>query len=801
MPDAPQDRMNPQEFVQRRWRAHRDAFRVGPFDPEGGGAGFMAVDRGDVPPSFVVVAATPDGIRSLRGSLADDQQAREPLSNLARNALSGNIPAQPVPMDESLALLGLGGGGPGKLAQTSVRRFADGLGDVRISARLPRAGLEASETKRFDEFGLGAIRAQLNPDALRAVAAVPGVRWRDYGFYTADGKLGDVRRAAAASFPLFAAYMVDRISIRRAIDGQVGELERMEAFLRSPEYEAKLDTPQERGGVTKTQREWMAADGRDPYAPPQLSEKVVRQMLQASFGVRSDPAQPDKPQPVVPNHVFANLRGVDWPTGGVPLERIVAALAELPPDWFPKKREDWDAFCDLTATVGRLLPSLTGTPLRTLYENCAGKWDELRLRIVTAYVDTRPPEGTSDADAAVLEAGVDWEALAKLPRDKLEAGAIAAFERLEGLSGNISQEVIVPWIVRRVAPDVSQEYLRNACFEVSEMAEVFARKVLLPLAANEARERDGRQQFPLAHQHHVIANKVAASILLPGKSMVRLMEMARAYANRSVEIGGAGADELPERTEEDERKEREAIQAAMEAATMAVIGIDPNSPIPADGWAPLAPVARAPNGVYIVPLTEPGHLQDEGRGYSGNSGRNKDNSAGLSICVGGGGYAGLCQRDGQHIVSFRVEGGTSGAPYTRLSCMQVGPIKQGSTELKCLQHRGQANGAVPERSERAWEWYKEQFKTGALVLNYDGVRSRLASARAAQVDEVALACGYDWRDRDRIYKAMSPWGPFVGKKHRKMGVDQFAADPDINTIIQAIDPRLDRSTPVPGRRL
>lgn len=791
MPEAPQDRMNAQEFAQRRWRSHRDVFRVGAFDPGNGATGFMAVDRSQAPPAFVLLMATPDGIRSLRGDLRDDAEAKASLQLLANDILGGNIHSRPMLLDETLRVFGLGAAGAGQLAQLSVERYFTGLADPRITARLPRASLESSETKRFDQSGLGAIRAQLKPEALAAVGAVAGVRWRDYGFYAADGRVGEVRRAAAAAFPLFAAYMVDRISIRRAIDAQVADLERMAEFLRSPEYEAKLDAPQDRGGVSKTQREWMLADGRDPYAAPQLSEKVVRQMLQASFGMRENPGQPDKAEPVVPMHVLTNLRGVSWPTGGLPVDQVVAVLAELPPDWFPKRREDWDAFCDLTATVGRILPGLTGTPLRTLYEGCSGRWEELRLRIVTAYADTRPPEGTSEEDAALLESGIDWEALAKIPRDKLEAAVLASVERLDGLTGNINRDDLAPWVMRRIAPDTSREFLHNACFEILEMRDVFASKVLLPLAANEARERAGRQQFPLAQQHHVVAQRVAANILLPGKSVVRLMEMTRAFANRAVEIGTAGADPATERTEEQERKAREAAQAAVEAATMAVVGIIPEAPIPADGWAPLAPVARAPNGVYVVPLTDPSQLLDEGRGYSGDRSRNRDGSAGLAICVGVNGYAKYCQRDGQHIVSFRVEGGTQGAGFTRLSCMQVGPIKQGSTELKCLQHRGQANGAVPERAARAWEWYQEQIHTGQLMLNYEGVRSRLASARAAQVDEVAQACGYDWRDRKRILEAMNPWGPFVGKKHRKMGVDQFAADPEINTIIQAIDPQLD----------
>jgi len=803
MAQAPGGGTAAKDLVQRRWKEHRGMLRAESFGLPGGGICFAIADLADRPASFHVFTAGGDSrVHALRGDLGDGATHRS-AADIARAALAGEIPSRTVAADVALRLLGLTGDGTASLAGVSVERFAERLGDVRIAARLPREGLLASEAARFAAAGVAAIRSRLEPEALGVLSAAEGFSWRDYNFYAAPGAAGDIRRQAARHFPLFAGFIPGRYSACQAVDAQAAEMARAAEYAVSDAYRDKLASPQERGGVTRTVREWMELDGRDPFAPWQMAEKAVRQALQGAFGADA------KGQPAVPMHVFSNLRGVSWPTGGVPVDRIVQALAELPPDWFPRTREDWDAFCDLTDTVGRTLGRLSGqtdaqgrvvpVPLRVLYEGCGGKWAALRERFVRAYADQRPPEGALEQDAAIIEAGIDWAALAALPRGKVGAAAVEAVARLEGLSAGCTQTEVAAWAVRRAAPDMGREALRNACLEVDDMLDAFSRKVLLPLAANEASRRGGFGDYPLAQQHLVVSRDAAARILLPGKSAVRLMETVRAYINRVGEILGAAED--PDTEEERLLRRAEESRKAAIGAEMRVVGIDPSQPIPPNGWAPLCTVARAPNGVYVVPLTDPAMLADEGRARNGPS-LNADGSHGLRICVGesGQGYIGHCQRDGQHIVSFRVPGGADGVPYTRLSCLQVGPINEGSVDLKLLQHRGPGNGAVPVEALRALEWFRDAVLRGEVVLNYRGVRERIALARAAKVDEVALACGYDWRDRGRVGRAMAAWGPFVGKRHRRMGLDEFARDAEVAAVVQAIDPQMEEAPELaPGR--
>jgi hypothetical protein len=802
--------MTDAEVVQRRWRGHREqGFLVGGFVPNGGGQGVVVIDAVPSPPIVWVFSLDKkDGLKAVRGDLVSDAEARLPAGIVAERMLAAGSGARPIPLHEAMRLLGLGGDGPdGSLAAASVRRFSVALGDPRLAAKLPVAGLVQSEMRRLDAAGLAEVKAAFDPAALAALSAVDAFKWRDVAYYADGGELGELRREAARLFPLFATMFVDRLSLRRKIDGLAEERRG------HPErFAARMAEPVERDGVTRTRAEWAAIDGRDAACPPwTMSEKVIRQFIAEAFGKTEDG------KPKVEMHVLSNLRGVTWATGGVSLDRVVAALSQLPADWFPRDhaptkdspgstaRENWDAFCDLTDTVGRLLPGFSGQsdargmpepiPLKTLYEGCGGKWAELRERIVRAHAETRPPEGADDADVAYLEGAIDWEALSKLPRDKVRPGAMAAVDALGELRREVRRDFVVDWIVNRVGPDIGRNALRNCCVELEEMIDAFSRKVILPLAANEASRRCGRNEHMLAQRHHVVAQAVSARTLVQGKSAVRLMEMVRAFVNRAGEIAAAGEDDEHgrgerERAEEEARRARAAAMAAR-ARLMASVGIDPDAPIPEDGWAPLCPVAKAPNGVYVVPLTNPRLLADEGRGWNGSD-VNADGSRGMRICVGQAGqaYIGRCQRDGEHIVSFRKVPGPNGEPFERIACLELAAIQAGSTDLRKKQFRGRANGNVPEEAERAWEWFQQQVHAKAVPLNYEGIRTMMAAARAAKVDEVALLCGYDWRDRKRVARSMAAWAPFVGKRHRKMGVDDYAGDPDILEVVQEIDPQL-----------
>ena len=761
-----------QEMAIQRWKEHRAKFCVGDFTFDDGTFGFVVADRIVQPPQFYVVGMSAEGkVRSLKGDLTAEEHVAMGLADVADMVLEGRIPSEPMGVGQALAMLGLTGE-RSSLVDLSIRRFTEALNDPRIAAHLPKDKLCGAEQRRFDDAGLVRMRSALDPLALEALRAVGDFKWRDYLFYAEPGEKGVIRRQAASVYPLFAALMVERPSIKGAID----------------------------------RRESLA------------------DALQAAFGE-------DKGKPRLGKGVLKRIQGIAWPTGGLDPVETAQALAAIPADWFPKDREEWIAFCDITATVGTMLPMTTGQSIETLYAGSGGKWVDFRTRCARAYTDTRPPEGydsdppeclfgeslkalssawdwkaaagmtpddlrsaaatfaqdfefpepierPDDYDVALVtewlvhnstflrvKNAIDWKSLAKLPRDKVEAASLEAASRVTDLPSHMTREGIAGWIQRINMPDLSREALHTACVDVDDMLDSFARKVVLPVAAL----RSGLNEIYLAQVSREEARRAAAKVLCGGMTANAILESSRWFHSQAAAFLQAGADVLPP----EERKRREA--EAARAAALNVLGIDITH-IPADGWAPLCPIVQAPNGVFVVPLTDPTLLQMEGR-----RGINADGTEGLHHCVGG--YDEACRR-GHHILSLREVVGNT---YRRLSTCEIHPIVYGDPHINVKQHRGMNNQAIPERAARAFEWFRASLANGAITLNYDGIRRHLASI-GIRADDLDGICGYDWHDASRIDRAMAPWAKLVSKPYRGMTLEQFGSEPEVVAVSEIFNP-------------
>lgn len=793
--------------VQTKWLQHRNNYQLHLCRTSDGAPGVILIDITTAPGHFYVFAFGEKSYRGLKFLLEEEEKGAHIFENHKKifdDAISGTRPSEIVTFNEAINFLGLDGRPIAGIAELSLRNFARTIGNEKLIAKLPRDGLISSEMKRMTASGLSDIISSINQDAIKAISSADNVKWRDYAYYSAPGELGEIRRQAAKYFHVLASLMVERFSIKRAIDAQLDEKKKTEAFLASDEYKKKLESVETRGDVSATVLEWMKKDGREPYPPWLLSEKAVRLAIQNSIGTRPDG------QPIIPMHVFNNLRGLEWPTNGVPIEAILYSLAELPPDWFPKSREEWDAFCDLTDTVTKILSKVSGQvspsgtietiPLKTLYDGCSGKWVAYKERFMRTYADQRPPEGVTAEDYAIIEKSTDWKGLTEIDETKLRAAAIETVEQMAGLSNGCPRDELAAWIYKKIRPDLSRQALHNACFEVEEMLDTFARKIILPLAANEAAKSSGRSGFNISEQHNITARMSAARILIGSKSATRMMEMVRVYINHASEIAGAGQpedDETKRSTEEDRR------DFSRQHTMLLSMGINPEDTHPGS-WAPLCPVVKAPNDVFVVPLTSPKMLEDEGRSRSGSA-INSDGSHGLRICVGEKQmpYAKNCQMHGAHILSLRKKGGNDGVPYTRLSCIQIDPITSNPDSpnakiLKVVQHRGFENGTPPEEALAALKWFLTEVAAGRIPLNYDGIRNRLGMFRAKKIDEIVLMCSYDWRDANLIAVALQPWGSLVGKKVKKMSIEEFGKEPEIVAVTNALAPTLESvSTPQP----
>lgn len=311
------------------------------------------------------------------------------------------------------------------------------------------------------------------------------------------------------------------------------------------------------------------------------------------------------------------------------------------------------------------------------------------------------------------------------------------------------------WLRSPPVPDESFDALHTAATDLADMVDTFARLVVLPAAGL---ANPDSKPF-LAETQRTAARHAAASLMLGGKTAPAMFEISRHFRTQAEHVMAMATGQAP--------------VAPVEFREVA-----------ADGWAPLCNQVQAPNGVWIVPLTDPRELADEGRGYAGATTLNEDGSHGLSHCVGG--YSSSCRDHGHHILSFRT---IQDGRMTRLSTLELRPVTEGDNKFDVAQHRGKHNGTPPEEAKRAWEWFQDAVWANQIQLNHAGIRSYLVTQMQRRDDDVERACGYKWREEGAFETALRAFDEWLGKGLRQLPAADFIALPEIAGVADAIMPR------------
>jgi hypothetical protein len=336
--------------------------------------------------------------------------------------------------------------------------------------------------------------------------------------------------------------------------------------------------------------------------------------------------------------------------------------------------------------------------------------------------------------------------------------AKAAMERRppQGLDA----EGIAEWRRNPPPPDESVEALRAACVDLEEMVDMFARTLVLPAASAASDE------MPILGEiQRRQAREVAAQILIGNKTAPGAFLATRAWHGTAMEmlaVVRGGDPELVER-----------LQA-----------------VAADGWAPIAQAMTAPNGLFILPLTDPRMLADEGRGWGlrgEESTLNADGSRGLNHCVAT--KESYCRQGTMHVLSIRRV--NADGTFERLSTPSILGVPQGSTEIRPNEHRAFGNTNPSAEAAAAWKWYKDGLSSGAIPINHDMIREVTVRERKRWSDDVARGALYDWRKDELLERAFSAWRPYLPKAMQSMPLADFLARPDIR----------DLSASLTGRRL
>jgi len=302
--------------------------------------------------------------------------------------------------------------------------------------------------------------------------------------------------------------------------------------------------------------------------------------------------------------------------------------------------------------------------------------------------------------------------------------------------------------------DTSREAMAGAAESAKDVLLAFRNMVVLPAAANAG----GQDDAIVGPEQRRIASDVAAKILFGGKTLGPILELQRHWHTQAPAILGA----VPE----DDGVLRGELKVVAE-----------------DGWPPLTDIWVAPNGVSLIPLTDPRELSAEG-----SSGKDENGVPGLGHCVGG--YDKACRDGTSHIVSLRVV--HPDGSYQRLSTAEFRAIDADTTELQKRQHYGRGNGAAPQMAAEALSWYMQEIAARRIPLNVEGVMSYIAGNRRS-VEEVESYCGYEWRDANKVRQAFEPWKPYMPKRLRGIELEGVAALPEMAELVDSIAPTYARA--------
>ena len=604
---------------------------------------------------------------------------------------------KPLSARESIDLFGLLNDEV-KSAKIGTDKFAFSLfkeiGEDVLKNRIDLDALLVQEENRLKRPFKNVFKPNLNQEALNSLG-INDFSWRNLDYYSENGEKGKIRRQTASIYPMFATLIASDRYLARTVDSM--------------------------GSINQALAKYF-----------NVSEKLIKR--------------------------FQNK---NWNLNGVESHVLVSALSELPIDWFPKNEDDWNSFSILTKTLGTYMKgALKGTvenPIEKLYKSSKGDWLEFHKRCALSYVDTRPPEGTTEEDELKFKKDIDWKLIEKsasLSNKDEYIDLIKNELNRVGVPDHIDFNEAVNWIYSMHVPDLSEYYLNNICHDTNEMIQFIADHVCLPAACNRAAEEFA--DVYIGPNQEELGRKTAAKILFAPSDSGTLV------ANKIINIVRHFNSQLPQIIEKMLPDGSRTLAEAFDG-------------IANDGWPPLTNSVQTPNGVVAVPLTDPRALKDEG-----------DN---MNHCVAG--YSNKCRERHYNIVAFRLLD-DEGKIIRRLGTLEIEPVEENQKEMKIVQYRGPRNSKPEELAEEAKDWYLHAIRTDQIALNIDQIMKFRRVNGMSKKDEIEQRCEYDWKDKDNITNAMFSVGRYVHKEVTKdvRNVNDLINHTNMQDLLYDISPRL-----------
>lgn len=692
---------NIKETLSKEYINHKSVMNAEAFSFDGG-QGVLVYNLDHIPPKGFVLAKNSDNEKFSSFVVECVDATKTNLINLAIGYLNKSLPDEThkAVIKEFEAQDAVSGFGLSKrgiwFADLSVDDFLNKLkrkyAGLDFGEVIDRDALVQQESNRLNKV-LDLFRnSPFSEDALKSLQACDKFTWGSYYFYAEEGENGKLRRQAAEIYPMFAEFISrNSVFVRRTIQRKQPLNEGLAKLL-------------------------------------SISEKTLRK-----------------------------FQGKNWSNNGVDIKALAFAANEIPVDWFPKDEQEWKSFCILTNTIrnyiGDEYKPLLDNSSEVLYKGSKGQWQELHKRCALAYVDTRPPEGTPK------EFGDQYK---KIDSGKIEQLAISSENDAKefisgqvetiGIPEGVNKEDIIDWVYSLHVPNLSEDYLRNACIDTQDMIQFINEHVILPASGQAVLDSGSLSEVFLGYEQRAEGRKAATRILFApnkeaGKSAPSVLEDVRRFHSQLPEI-------LEKILPDTEKLKKDVLQEVAD-----------------DGWPPMTDEIIAPNGLLLKPLTDPRELKAEGTA--------------LNHCVGG--YSNTCRDRGHHIVSIRRLHGTD---YERLSTFEVLPFERGQRDLNIRQHRGRRNGNPPNEAQEAYDWYLNEINAGRIALNYDRITSFRSVSGMEVKDDIERLCHFDWREKDQVTNAMMAVGMYVHKNITKKvrNIDDFIKHEALLDVSQSMDP-------------
>lgn len=362
------------------------------------------------------------------------------------------------------------------------------------------------------------------------------------------------------------------------------------------------------------------------------------------------------------------------------------------------------------------------------------------------------------------ETGLSFADLVAASKGKWREFVARAVKAADNLSPPLGPDGEIDRSWKPSPEDIRQSFL-EACSDAVGMVRRCRNQLLLPSAAFAAIDRN-----PLVSIDKVTeANLIAADMLFAGKSLVAIFETHRSYVYQAAHIDTSITGE--------EIQENKVTIAVAE-----------------DGWPPLCEYIVAPNGLHLVPLTDPRQLKDEGRGW-GNGGYdsegdiNEDGTRGLNLCVGHY-YVDGARRGEDHMISVREVQPDGSFKRKALARYHIRGDFEG---IKQIEYKGYRNSSVSANSAEgeAIAWFEDAVERGEIPLNRNGVLEYTVGRRKI-AETVEAYCDYEWSEDGPVERAVAGWKPYLKTPLDAMAFDEFLASEPVQSLAEVIAPAYGR---------